>query len=45
VISPHIGGQTHEAMRRVAMDAAESILAAYRGETLVNAVNVTAVAP
>jgi len=42
VVSPHIGGQTHEAMRRVAMDAAESILAAYRGEIPANAVNVPA---
>jgi phosphoglycerate dehydrogenase-like enzyme len=44
VISPHIGGQTHEAMRRVAMDAAESIVAAYRGEIPVNAVNAPVVA-
>jgi D-3-phosphoglycerate dehydrogenase len=43
VVSPHIGGQTHDAMRRVAMDAAESILAAYRGEIPTNAVNVPAV--
>jgi D-3-phosphoglycerate dehydrogenase len=43
VVSPHIGGQTHEAMRRVAMDAAESILAAYRGEIPATAVNVAAV--
>ena len=42
VISPHIGGQTHEALRRVAMDAAQSILAVYRGEIPANAVNVEA---
>jgi D-3-phosphoglycerate dehydrogenase len=40
VLTPHIGGQTHEAMRRVAMDAAQSILTAYRGETPANAINV-----
>ncbi len=40
VISPHIGGQTHEAMRRVAVGAAQSILAVYRGEVPANAVNI-----
>ncbi len=40
VLTPHIGGQTHEAMRRVAMDAAQSILTAYRGETPANAINL-----
>lgn len=29
VLSPHVGGQTHEAMHRVALDAARSILAVY----------------
>lgn len=43
VVSPHVAGQTHEALRRVAMDAAESILAVYRGEVPANAVNVPAV--
>jgi D-3-phosphoglycerate dehydrogenase / 2-oxoglutarate reductase len=43
VLSPHIGGQTAEAMRRVAMDAAHSILAVYRGEVPANAVNAPAV--
>jgi D-3-phosphoglycerate dehydrogenase / 2-oxoglutarate reductase len=43
VISPHIGGQTHEAMRRVALDAAESILAVYRGEVPANAINIEVV--
>jgi D-3-phosphoglycerate dehydrogenase len=45
VITPHIGGQTHAAMRRVAMDAAQSILAVYRGEVPTNAVNVPTVTP
>jgi D-3-phosphoglycerate dehydrogenase len=43
VLSPHIGGQTAEAMRRVAMDAAHSILAVYRDEVPANAVNAPAV--
>jgi D-3-phosphoglycerate dehydrogenase len=43
VLSPHIGGQTAEAMRRVAMDAAHSILAVYRGEIPANAINAQAV--
>ena len=40
VLSPHIGGQTREALRRVAMDAAQSILTAYRGEVPAKAINV-----
>ncbi|HYZ69736.1 MAG TPA: hydroxyacid dehydrogenase [Mycobacterium sp.] len=40
VLSPHIGGQTYEAMRRVALDAAHSILAVYRGEVPANAINI-----
>jgi hypothetical protein len=32
-------------MRRVAMDAAQSILAVYRGEVPTNAVNVPTVTP
>jgi D-3-phosphoglycerate dehydrogenase len=40
VLTPHIGGQTHEAMRRVALDAAQSILTAYRGQTPTNAINI-----
>ena len=40
VLSPHIGGQTREAMRRVAMDATQSILTAYRGEVPAKAINV-----
>jgi phosphoglycerate dehydrogenase-like enzyme len=43
VISPHIGGQTLEAMRRVAMDAAQSILTVYRGEVPASAINAPAV--
>jgi D-3-phosphoglycerate dehydrogenase / 2-oxoglutarate reductase len=43
VVSPHIGGQTREAMRRVAMDAAQSILTVYRGELPASAVNAPAV--
>ena len=43
VLSPHVGGQTQEALRRVAMDAAESIVTAYRGETPCNVVNSPAV--
>jgi D-3-phosphoglycerate dehydrogenase len=43
VVSPHIGGQTREAMRRVAMDAAQSILTVYRGEIPASAINVPAV--
>jgi D-3-phosphoglycerate dehydrogenase len=45
VISPHIGGQTREAMRRVAMDAAQSIVAVYRGEVPANVANVQGVTP
>ena len=40
VLSPHIGGQTREAMRRVAMDATQSILTVYRGEVPAKAINV-----
>jgi D-3-phosphoglycerate dehydrogenase / 2-oxoglutarate reductase len=40
VLSPHIGGQTTDALRRVALDAAESILTAYRGEIPTKAVNL-----
>jgi D-3-phosphoglycerate dehydrogenase len=43
VLSPHIGGQTEEAMRRVAMDAAQSIITVYRGDVPANAVNAPAV--
>jgi D-3-phosphoglycerate dehydrogenase / 2-oxoglutarate reductase len=43
VVSPHIGGQTLEAMRRVAMDAAQSILTVYRGEIPASAINAPAV--
>src|SRR5690606_9270801 len=39
VLSPHIGGQTDDALRRVALQAAESVLAAYRGEPLDDVVN------
>ena len=42
VLSPHIGGQTQEAMRRVAMEAAQSIITAYRGETPANVINAPA---
>ena len=40
VLSPHIGGQTTDALRRVALAAAESILTAYRGEIPTKAVNL-----
>jgi D-3-phosphoglycerate dehydrogenase / 2-oxoglutarate reductase len=43
VVSPHIGGQTLEAMRRVAMDAALSILTVYRGEIPATTINAPAV--
>jgi D-3-phosphoglycerate dehydrogenase / 2-oxoglutarate reductase len=43
VASPHVGGQTSEAMRRVAMDAAHAILAVYRGEVPANAINTPVV--
>ena len=40
MFSPHIGGQTRDALRRVAMDAAQSILTAYRGEVPAKAINL-----
>jgi D-3-phosphoglycerate dehydrogenase / 2-oxoglutarate reductase len=40
VCSPHIGGQTADALQRVALDAAQSILTAYRGEIPTKAVNL-----
>lgn len=39
VLSPHIGGQTAEAMRRVALGAAGSICDAYAGRPLRHVVN------
>ncbi len=40
VSSPHVGGQTRDALQRVALDAAESILTTYRGEFPTKAVNL-----
>jgi D-3-phosphoglycerate dehydrogenase len=40
VFSPHVGGQTHDALQRVALDAAESILTTYRGELPTKAINL-----
>lgn len=39
IITPHIGGQTEESLLRVALDAAECICQALRGETPATAVN------
>lgn len=39
VLSPHIGGQTAESLRRVALQAAESICDAYAGRSLRHVVN------
>jgi D-3-phosphoglycerate dehydrogenase len=43
IITPHLGGSTQEAQRSIAVDIAEQVLAALRGEPVHGAVNAPAV--
>ncbi len=42
IATPHLGGSTREAQRSIALDIAEQVLAALRGEPVHGAVNVPA---
>jgi D-3-phosphoglycerate dehydrogenase len=39
VVTPHLGASTHAAQENVATDIAEQVLAAFRGEPVMNALN------
>ena len=43
VLTPHLGASTEAAQEAVAVDAAEQVLAAFRGEPVVNALNAPSV--
>jgi D-3-phosphoglycerate dehydrogenase len=45
VLTPHLGASTQEAQVKVAVDAAESVVAALKGELVPNAVNLPGLSP
>lgn len=45
VVTPHLGASTEEAQIKVAIDAADSVIAALNGELVPNAVNLPGLSP